>query len=152
MSVSSEPPPSGAPRDPSAAGRSTPVRRDVSAAVLVRDGHVLLQTRVDTWRGHWEFPGGGREQHESAEEAVVRECVEELGLAVRPRAVLMEVDWEHAGGAVHVVFFVCDAPPGAEPRPRLGQDVAWVPVDELPSLRMLPCHAAVVRWLLDTAG
>lgn len=124
-----------------------PAPREVAAAVVRRAGRVLVQTRTDSWRGYWEFPGGGREPGESLEECVVRECVEELDLLVRVESVLHRLDWSYPGRRVHVVFFACGVDPDREPSACLGQDLAWVRPDELAALRMLPSNAAVIELL-----
>jgi 8-oxo-dGTP pyrophosphatase MutT (NUDIX family) len=51
--------------------------------VLLRAGQVLIS---EEWVGPvhaWKYPGGGVLDHETAEEAVLREYVEEAGLEVR---------------------------------------------------------------------
>ncbi|MDA0221036.1 MAG: NUDIX hydrolase [Proteobacteria bacterium] len=51
--------------------------------VLLRAGRVLIAAE---WVGTvfaWKYPGGGVDPGESAEQAVVREFIEETGLAVR---------------------------------------------------------------------
>ena len=59
-----------------------PALRFVAAALIVRDGEVLIgQRRPDQPMGSlWEFPGGKIEPGESAQEALARELVEELGI------------------------------------------------------------------------
>lgn len=58
---------------------------DVVAAVIERDGFVLACRRAPhvADAGRWEFPGGKVEPGETAEQAVVREIAEELGVAIR---------------------------------------------------------------------
>lgn len=58
----------------------------VATGALVHEGRVYIQKRRpdDVWPGLWEFPGGGIEAGETPEQAVVREYVEETGVAVRP--------------------------------------------------------------------
>jgi len=53
----------------------------VVAAVVVRDGRVLLTRRNEGAHlaGHWELPGGKMEAGESPAEALSRELEEELG-------------------------------------------------------------------------
>jgi 8-oxo-dGTP diphosphatase len=53
----------------------------VVGAVIIRDGRVLAGLRPG--RG-WEFPGGKVEPDESAADALIRECREELGVTVAP--------------------------------------------------------------------
>ena len=52
-----------------------PALRFVAAALIVRDGEVLIGQRrpISPWRSLWEFPGGKIEAGESPEQALVRE-------------------------------------------------------------------------------
>jgi 8-oxo-dGTP diphosphatase len=54
----------------------------VTAAVIERDGRVLIAKRKNGWRfaGKWEFPGGKIEPNETPEECLRRELHEELGI------------------------------------------------------------------------
>jgi 8-oxo-dGTP diphosphatase len=56
--------------------------QDVLAAVIVREGSVLLAKRKPggALGGKWEFPGGKLEEGESPEDGLRRELVEELGI------------------------------------------------------------------------
>ena len=53
----------------------------VTAAVLVRQGKILIARRVDKYLGGlWEFPGGKLEQGEAPEQCLERELFEEFGI------------------------------------------------------------------------
>jgi 8-oxo-dGTP diphosphatase len=56
----------------------------VVAAVIERDGLILAarRTQPPALARRWEFPGGKREPGESDHEALVRECVEEIGVRI----------------------------------------------------------------------
>lgn len=88
---------------PAAAGRHYTVEmRDGAVhgaiAVIERQGRLLVIRRAEGIRaaGWWCFPGGAIEPGESAEQALVREVREELGLEVRPLEQLWE--WERPDG------------------------------------------------------
>jgi ADP-ribose pyrophosphatase YjhB (NUDIX family) len=54
-----------------------------AAAVIVRDGRVLLARRAKApFLGYWEVPGGFVERGEHPTEAAVREAREELGITI----------------------------------------------------------------------
>jgi 8-oxo-dGTP pyrophosphatase MutT (NUDIX family) len=82
----------------------TPPDRHIAAAVMVaEDGRYLLQLRDDKpglhLAGHWALFGGGIEPGESAEAALRRELVEELGFtagAVAPIVVSAHAIWPSA--------------------------------------------------------
>lgn len=57
----------------------------IAAAALVRDGRVLMAHRNSARRWYpdcWDLVGGHIEAGESPEQAVIRECVEELGIRI----------------------------------------------------------------------
>lgn len=102
---------------------------------------VLLQHRAQ-WSHHggsWGLPGGARSRLESAEQAALRETLEETGLQsnrFRPRTTMVTarapgIDWTYS-------TVIGDAPyplrteSGAEGTHR------WVPVDEVSQLRLHP--------------
>lgn len=57
----------------------------IAAAIIVRDGRVLLiRRRVEEASLSWQFPAGAVESGESGSVAAAREAYEEVGLTVRP--------------------------------------------------------------------
>jgi 8-oxo-dGTP diphosphatase len=66
----------------------------VGAAIVDATGRVLAaqRTRPARYAGQWEFPGGKVEPGETPEQAVVRECREELHVDCTVGPVVGEVD------------------------------------------------------------
>lgn len=54
-----------------------------AAAIIIRDGNVLLVHRIKGDREYWVLPGGSVESGESPEQACRRETKEETGLDIR---------------------------------------------------------------------
>ena len=52
-------------------------------AIIIKEGKILLIERVRDDGSYWVLPGGGVEEGEREEQALVRECKEELGLDVK---------------------------------------------------------------------
>ena len=92
-------------------GDETPRSIKVAAAVVWRDGRVLLTRRPPggPFGLQWEFPGGKLEPGESAEQALVRELSEELGVGSVTQGTLAVETHEYAHGlAVELHFVRCE--------------------------------------------
>lgn len=70
---------------------TTTEKPGISAAIIVHDGRVLMvRRRVSEGELMWQFPAGGIEDGETAEDAAVRETLEETGLVVKATRLLGE--------------------------------------------------------------
>lgn len=97
--------------------------------------------------GYWEFPGGKCEPGESPRDAALRECREELGLAVRILRLRRAVDYRYPHAWVTMSFFDCVLDDSAaEPAGATG--FQWVHALELPSLRFPGANDAILDELV----
>lgn len=128
-------------------GYPTP-KLDVRALILDDAGRILLvRERSD---GLWTLPGGWCDIGDSPAGAVVREVVEETGLACRAVQLLALFDklkhphppqLPHA----HKAFFLCEVTGGALlTETEETQGAAYFPIDDLPELS---CHRVVASQL-----
>jgi mutator protein MutT len=119
----------------------------VVAAVVERQGRILLTRRQVGAHlgGLWEFPGGKPESGESLEAALRREMREELDTDVEVGDQMETVEWQYPDKRVNIVFFRCVL--RGEPRPLEGQEMAWVPREDLPNHEFPPADAALVERL-----
>ena len=118
------------------------------AAVIIADGRVLACERSapPEVAGRWEFPGGKVEPGETEQEALARECAEELGVRVDVGArVGPDVPLAH-GRAVLRVFAV-ELLDGGMPRALEHTSMRWLAVDELDSVHWLPADKPIVAEL-----
>jgi 8-oxo-dGTP diphosphatase len=91
---------------------NTDERPPIAAAVIVNDGQVLLiRRRVSEGELSWQFPAGQVEAGESAEDAAVRETLEETGLTVRAAGRLGERVHPNTGRTM--LYVACDVVDGA---------------------------------------
>ena len=74
--------------------------RTRAAAILIQNNHIALIERHRAGRHYFSFPGGGVDEGETAEQAVVREVHEELGLHVRVIRQVAEA-WFRGNRQVH---------------------------------------------------
>ncbi|ASR53897.1 NUDIX hydrolase [Cellulomonas sp. PSBB021] len=115
-----------------------------------RPTHVLLQHRAP-WSHHggtWGIPGGARQPHEDATAAALREAHEEAGVpadAVRPFAshVLRHPDWSYTTVLADEV-----RPFEARATDAESLAVAWVPIEQVAALDLLPAFADAWPTLL----
>ena len=126
-----------------------PALRFVAAALIVRDGQVLIgQRRPDQpMASQWEFPGGKIEAGESAEQALVRELDEELGICavIGPRVTRIRHNYRH-GGAVDLQFFAVHEFSG-EIENRIYHEVRWTKLEDLPGYDFLAADRGLIRDL-----
>ena len=54
-----------------------------AAGIIIKDNQILLMRRIKNGQEYFVFPGGGIEQNESTEEAVIRELKEEFDIDVK---------------------------------------------------------------------
>ena len=126
-----------------------PALRFVAAALIVREGEVLIgQRRPDQPMAlQWEFPGGKIEAGESPERALARELDEELGIhaTIGPKVTRVRHNYRH-GGAVDLQFFVVHEFLG-EIESRIYQQVRWVRLEDLSSYDFLAADRGLIRDL-----
>lgn len=108
---------------------------DVSAAIIT-DGQRVLMVRRRVKEGDlsWQFPAGGVEDGETAEQAAVRETLEETGLTVK--AVKYIGDRVHPKSGAFMAYTACEVVDGeAHVADEEELDaVKWVRHAEIPSL------------------
>ena len=126
-----------------------PALRFVAAALIVRDGEVLIgQRRPDQpMASMWEFPGGKIEAGESPQQALARELTEELGIhaSIGPPVTRIRHNYRH-GGAVDLQFFVVRDFVG-EIVNHIYQQIKWVKLEELPTFDFLAADRGLIRDL-----
>ncbi len=113
--------------------------RNIAAILLVReDGTFLLQHRAEDAKrspGMWGFFGGGISEGETAEQALVRECKEELSIDVRDYALRYQQYnvWKESEGMLSV--FTAPFEKQGPITQHEGQGMGWF---TLADLEMLP--------------
>lgn len=118
------------------------------AAVIVVAGRVLACERSapPEVAGRWEFPGGKVEPGETDEQALVRECAEELGVRVEVGERVGR-DVPLAGGRAVLRVFAATLRDGEVPRPLEHSAMRWLGPDELDSVPWLPADKPIVAEL-----
>lgn len=126
--------------------------RTAARALIIHEGRLLAIKMQDKSGVFYILPGGGQRHGETLHEALIRECLEEIGTGVEVGELLYvreyigkNHEFRHAHRAFHQVenVFRCRLPhperigPGSEhDKKQVG--VEWIPLEELPERRFLP--------------
>jgi 8-oxo-dGTP diphosphatase len=139
------------PQSSSQSRQPGPALRFVAAALIVRDGQVLIgQRRPDQVMAlKWEFPGGKIEPGESPQQALARELHEELGIqaVVGPAVTRVRHNYRH-GGAVDLQFFVVREFTG-DVQNHIYNEVRWVKLSDLREYDFLAADLGLIRDLAE---
>jgi 8-oxo-dGTP diphosphatase len=124
----------------------------VVAAVIERDGAFLLTLRPagTHLEGHWEFPGGKCNAHETHAEALRRELYEELDIVADVGELVHSTTHAYPDKTVELHFYQCGF--DGEPKPMMGQDMRWVSRDGLQALPFPEADAQLIRVLSSPGG
>jgi len=124
----------------------------VTAAVVEHDGRFLVTRRPEGvhLEGCWEFPGGKCDAGEALDACLARELREELDVDARIGGEVLATTYTYTDRAVELHFFRCDLQ--GEPRPQLGQELRWVPREELAALEFPPADTELIRMLATREG
>ncbi len=124
---------------------------DVVGAFIRDGGRVLMAQRPEgkAQAGLWEFPGGKIEPGETPEEALARECREELALEIENPTVLRSVVHRYPEKTVRLLLVECSVRPGSVPVPQEGQSVAWVRPPDLDRLPVCPADRELLPYVFS---
>lgn len=123
---------------------------DVTCAIIEKNGQVLAAQRGPgmTMPFKWEFPGGKINPGETAEECIMREIKEELGIAIQIKTMLPPSSHSYPDLHIRLHPFVCRIARGRM-KPTEHRAVQWTGLDHLPALEWAAADVAVVQSYLD---
>ena len=96
----------------------------------------------------WEFVGGKVEPGETKEQALIRECHEELAVTVAVQDVFMEVDHVYPDLTVHLTLFNASISEGF-PQKIEHNDLRWITVEEIDQYDFCPADEEILRRLKE---
>ena len=121
----------------------------VAALIWEGDRFLACQRPAHKARGLlWEFVGGKVEPGETAEQALIRECREELDVTVAPRDVFMTVIHEYPDLTVRLILFNAVIAAGT-PKLLEHNDLRWITVNEIDSLDFCPADEEILKKLKE---
>jgi len=119
----------------------------VAALIWDGDRFMACQRPAHKTRGLlWEFVGGKTEPGESKEEALVRECKEELGVTVKVNDVFMEVLHEYPDMTVNLTLFNAEIVEGT-PQKIEHNDIKWIKREEIKDHSFCPADVDILKKL-----
>jgi 8-oxo-dGTP diphosphatase len=129
---------------------TTPI---VVVAAVIEDADHFLVTRRQAGvhlEGLWEFPGGKIDDRETHAAALRREIREELDADVEVGELVLATTHVYPEKTVTLYFYRCRLVGPA--RPLIGQDMRWVPRQELATLGFPAADEALISLLSKTAA
>lgn len=96
----------------------------------------------------WEFVGGKVESGETKEQALIRECQEELAVTLSVRDVFMDVIHEYPDITVHLTLFNATIAEGT-PQKLEHNDIKWIVSSEIPNYVFCPADEEILKKITD---
>ncbi len=119
----------------------------VAALIWAGEKFMICQRPAHKARGLlWEFVGGKVEPGEAKEQALVRECQEELAIKVSVGKTYMEVTHEYPDLTVHLTVFEAQIAAGT-PQKLEHNDIRWITPTEIPQYQFCPADEVILRKL-----
>lgn len=97
----------------------------------------------------WEFVGGKVESGETKEQALVRECQEELAVTISVGDVFMEVTHEYPDITVHLTLFNAVIWEGT-PQKLEHNDIQWITPAQIPNYDFCPADEEILQKIIET--
>ena len=121
----------------------------VAALIWQGDKFMICQRPAHKARGLlWEFVGGKVEPGETKEQALIRECQEELAVTLAVGDVFMDVIHEYPDLTVHLTLFSATLAEG-EPQKLEHNDIQWIAPSEIPNYEFCPADKEILARICE---
>ncbi len=119
----------------------------VAALIWDNDRFMICQRPAHKSRGMlWEFVGGKVEKGETKEQALIRECREELDITLMVKDIFTEVTHVYPDITVHLTLFNAFISEGT-PRLLEHNDLKWITVSEIDNYDFCPADEEILKLL-----
>lgn len=127
-------------------------RIEVAAAIIEKNGKILICRRAEnkTRALKWEFPGGKIEPGETPEQAVLRECREELDVDLCVKGEFMRVLHSYPDIEIQLTVFRT-AIIGSDPRCIEHKEIRFVYPSELADFELCPADITAAEKIISEA-
>ena len=119
----------------------------VAALIWEGDRFLACQRPANKARGLlWEFVGGKVEPGETPEQALIRECREELDVTVTPGDIFMTVIHEYPDLTVRLILFNATIAEGV-PKALEHNDIRWIKTSQIDGMDFCPADEEILERL-----
>lgn len=124
----------------------------VAALIWDQNRFLICQRPAHKARGLlWEFVGGKTEQGETPQQALIRECREELDVTVSVGDVFMDVIHEYPDLTVHLILFHA-AISGGQIKLLEHHDSRWITAEEIEDYDFCPADEEILGKIREIYG
>ena len=122
---------------------------EVVGAIIKDNDRYLVGQRAahKSQGGLWEFMGGKIEPGETPEQALKRECLEELALEIENERIIDSVVHEYPEKTIRLTLIECNPKNGSVPQALEHQEIRWVTVDQMGMLEFAPADQELIYKL-----
>lgn len=121
------------------------------AAALIWDGDKFMICQRPAHKSNallWEFVGGKLEKGETKEEALVRECMEELGVTVAVGSEFFDIVHTYPDITVHLTLFNATISDGT-PKLIEHNDIRWITPEEIPQYNFCKADDEILKRIMQ---
>lgn len=116
----------------------------VAALIWDKDKFMICQRPAHKARALlWEFVGGKVETGETKEQALIRECQEELAVTLSVGDIFMDVVHEYPDITIHLTLFNAIIAEGV-PQKLEHNDIKWITPAEIPNFDFCPADKDIL--------
>lgn len=120
----------------------------VAALIWDGDRFLICQRPAHKARGLlWEFVGGKVEPGETRQDALIRECREELGIQLSVGEVYMEVDHVYPDITIRLILFHAAIAAG-QPQKLEHNDIRWITPAQIPDYDFCPADQDILKKIM----
>ena len=125
-----------------------PERRIVEVVgAIIKDGDRYLvgqRAANKSQGGLWEFMGGKIEPGETPEQALARECREELDLEIEDEHIIDSVIHDYPEKTIRLTLISCSPKSGSVPKALEHQQIRWVTRSEMDAFDFAPADRELI--------
>lgn len=127
---------------------------DVVGAIIKDGDRYLVGQRPanKSQGGMWEFMGGKIEPGETPEQALARECREELALEIENERIIDSVIHDYPEKTIRLTLISCSPKLGSVPKALEHQQIKWVTVSEMRGMPFAAADSELIDKLFPEVG